>query len=530
MPLPAIALIAVAFGVAAAAAAANSKGQVGSSSGGPGAPGTSPSEGQGIPILLVSDALFPAKAVSPPALAGVEKAMVAAGYSWSEWAEKFRDPRIDNCWGVDGNPNPYATRQFEAHDGYDAVIVGPPLPNGLEWIGEVPPTAAERTARLRARVEEFALAPSVQVQAQADASAKALYIAAQGLAVELSSPSGRTAAAKRLGVPLDTLATTEEQIAAFLQKYTRLDFRSLIRDLNEAAVALLVRIVRELVDVASKAITAALGAGAAAIGAFASTLGSWVPIVKALWDQFLAESAKRDAAIAESRKRWFEANVSKGFSELADYGYPVPPHLLDTYSADFPGAGETLYQTPAQEAIAERLRLDLEDWRAVGIVNAAPAVRWWQQSIALMSDPTVQSVFRALGRDSLGGWFASDDQVAMVGVPIAVSTGADPWEFTRLLWGYARGWRALEALGKARPVRIPHWTCPSSSWWEKAKGCEIDGYSVFCKDAPSNAAILQWCDLSRTAWELSLHVGKAIGTLQGVAVQAAGVPVKARWI
>ena len=463
--------------------------------------------------LLVSSALLPTRPFAPPA--DLAAAMAAKGYHWEEGLEKFADPRMRECWGPEeASANPYVTVRWPFDTGQGVVEeTGIPLPNGLEYLGGVPPTAAARVELLRARVSEFALLPSAQVEASAKASAKALYVAAQGLVGELQTSEGQAAVAKRLGVPIDQILDAEEQIAAGLQKLAggKLDFRSLIRDLNGAVVEVLQRVLRQLLDVVSKAVGSAVSASTMALAsAFGSALGSWLPIVQSLWTMFLEQQAARGAVIAEQRRAWVETNITARLDELGSYGWPLPWHLFDLYDLAFPD-GDALV-SGGQEAVADALRDTIADWQGLGLMATAPAARWWAAATATMADPQVQSVFRALGRDSAGGVLASDEQVVAVATPIAVLRGLDPWEFSRLLWGYARGWRAFDRRyggadkGTARPQTFAHWSCPESHWYSKAEGCDIDRQLVICRDTPANAWAMNLADLSRAAWVLADQV------------------------
>jgi hypothetical protein len=85
----------------------------------------------------------------------------------------------------------------------------------------------------------------------------------------------------------------------------------------------------------------------------------------------------------------------------------------------------------------------LEQAKGLGISTPATAVRrWWAAASILAADPLIGAALATLGR-ARGNW-GSDEQVALVGLVVALSNNLDPWPFVELLYGYARGWAGLD--------------------------------------------------------------------------------------
>ena len=93
--------------------------------------------------------------------------------------------------------------------------------------------------------------------------------------------------------------------------------------------------------------------------------------------------------------------------------------------------------------------------------------------------PSVSACFRALGGLNIWTHLANDEQVVLVGLPIALTYKLDPRQFCEALWNRATGW----------------------SGWPGLLTVETDTNSN--TQHPSNAWSVQWYDLALTAFMLA---------------------------
>lgn len=129
-----------------------------------------------------------------------------------------------------------------------------------------------------------------------------------------------------------------------------------------------------------------------------------------------------------------------------------------------------------------------QDWYRLSPETKLSAHKWWGVAATYANHPDVRDVFTNLGFDASGGMIASDEQVMLVAAPIAIAYGLDVDTFAIALWKKSKGWRGAATernigVGSASSVRA---------------FCEGDTCRI-----PTNAWVLQWCQLTGEAMELA---------------------------
>lgn len=413
-------------------------------------------------------------------------------------------------------------RGFAWTEGSDKFTLGPnklwlPWPEGTEYLSLVPPYALARVTALRKRVGELGGAPAVIIGPLAESSATALYKAAQDLWSQCQDKSQWPALAKRLGVPVDRMATVAGDVEAAVNnattKYLRISVSSLFADLRallgstgEKLVESVLANVQDAAIKLAKSGARAIGVTDSMLGALAEGLQVIMPFAKAAWEGYLADQAERDARFATLYRDYMEAWVMRPFRFLADRSLPLPWHVPDVYSlvGPKPSGVEKWVATPDMEGASWAYSWACASLLALPVASSAAVRVWWATTTAWLGDPLVKDTMVAMGRTR--GLVACDELVAAVGVPMAVANGIDPWEFTRMLWGYARGWRAEPGAWTRTEY---HPTGLTNVYDTKGQLMLFSGYP----DAAGNAWALQLAQLARVALELVDAHARATGAV-----------------
>lgn len=423
---------------------------------------SSGSSGDGL-TYLVSSSLLPVRSfTAPPDLAA---RMKAAGYVWREdGSEKFRDPRFaPECGG--------------GEDGGPYTMQAPKLPGAaLEYLNASPPTAAGRVALLRTRVEEK-WQPSSLATAMAYQSGLSLREAAQALAEKIKDPSAWPAIAERVGVPISKLVDAEAALETAINNatrtYGRVDVMSLFRDLRSALGGALGDALSAQVSQIGKALAGAQAVKDAAsfIGDVSSAVSTIMPFIKIIVDKAIELDAAKRANWAGECVSFTDSQILRPMRETLDLKMPPAWHAIDVWHVEddtwcpSPGFLSAKRWTPSgdQEGAAADARGALAQMRRLGTLGPALFVkRWWTLANLLAADDLVQHTLANLGR--VRGLFGSDEQVALVGIPIAVANGLDPWPFVELLYGYSRGWSAWDGDVVDRVTCRGGISIPLNSW------------------------------------------------------------------
>jgi hypothetical protein len=78
--------------------------------------------------------------------------------------------------------------------------------------------------------------------------------------------------------------------------------------------------------------------------------------------------------------------------------------------------------------------------------------------------PTVAAAYRALGGADVWSFLASDEQVVLVGLPIAYTYGLNGRRFCELLWDRAQGWSRWPGLLMNAHDDVRNITSPCNAW------------------------------------------------------------------
>lgn len=382
--------------------------------------------------------------VSSEVVTTVASRMKAAGYTWrDDGSEKFRDPRFaPECGG--------------GEDGGPYTMVAGRLPGqALEYLNESGPGLG-RVALLRSRVEA-PLQPSNVTRAMAYQSELSLREAAQNLAEKIQDPASWPAIAEHVGIPVTKLVEAEGALEAAINNatrtYMRVDVMSLFKDLRATLGGALGDALAAQVSQIGKALagTQAIKDGASFIGDVSSSVSAIMPFIKVIVDRAIEIDAAKRGAWASECVGFTDTHILRPIRETLDIKMPPAWHALDVWHVEDatwcpkPGFLTAARWTPSgdQEGAARDAREALAQMRGLGVLGSALSVkRWWMVANLLAADDLVQHTLSNLGR--VRGLFGSDEQVALVGIPVAVANGLDPWPFVELLYGYARGWSAVD--------------------------------------------------------------------------------------
>lgn len=405
-------------GLVAAAAASSSP----ASSSPPSGPSSSPdAPGGALGGLLVSRAVVPSQSVAA--------LMDGAGYPWrDDGTERYRDPRLlPPCNGA--------------------------IPEALAYLydGATPATVRARVALLRSRVKAKT-APGSIVQAMEASSEMALYNAGLDLVGKLSDKAQWPKLAESLGIPITKMVDAEQALEAAINKAFnagRLDVTSLFNDIRSAIGGAIGDAIAAQVSQIVKGISGASAVKDAAsfIGDVSQAVSVIMPFIKIIVDKAIEIDAEKRKEWAEENRSFVDSSIMGPLRKCVELGFPPPWHVLDAWNVAgaSPGFLSATRWTPTDDQTgAERQARDaLEQAKGLGISTPATAVRrWWAAASILAADPLVGAALAAFGRAR--GNFASDEQVAIVGLVVALSNNLDPWPFVELLYGYAHGWAGLE--------------------------------------------------------------------------------------
>lgn len=412
MPLPLLLLAGLgAVGLAAAATASSSPAAASSS---PNAP-TGPLGG-----LLASREVVPSQPLAAT--------MTAAGYRWrdGDGIERYRDPRLSPpCNGA--------------------------IPDALAYVYETMPTVRARVDAIRAHVEASGPPGSI-VQAMEASSEMALYNAGLDLVGKMSDQSQWPKMAESLGIPITKMVDAEQALEAAINKAFNaghLDVTSLFKDIRSAIGGAIGDAISAQVSQIVKGLSGASAVKDAAsfIGDVSQAVSAIMPIIKIIVDKAIEIDGAKRKEWAEENKSFVDTQIMGPVQKSIQLGFPAPWHVLDSWNVagSSPGflTGKRWIPTDDQNGAMQQARDALEQAKGLGISTPATAVRrWWAAASMLAADPLVGAALATLGRAR--GNIASDEQVALVGLVVALSNNLDPWPFVELLYGYANGWSGTD--------------------------------------------------------------------------------------
>lgn len=180
-----------------------------------------------------------------------------------------------------------------------------------------------------------------------------------------------------------------------------------------------------------------------------------------------------------------QEDANRAFTFLTDRRVPVPLHAYQIFHGTCGKDNEPPKSLGWLSTMFTRLG---QDWFKLSTASRLSSINWWGVATVYASHPDVLDVFTNLGFDASGGMIASDEQVMLVAAPIAVAHGIDVDTFATALWKKSKGWR-----GAATPENIGVGGASTVRAFCEGDTCRI----------PTNAWILQWCQLTEEAADLA---------------------------
>lgn len=435
--------------------------------------------------------------------------------------EKFADPFYTACTGLgtDGTAEllPYVFPESSARawhfdrPGFNGI--------GYEYLASVPNNAVARVAAMRAKIEVNGDQPSQLISQTVDLSLSGIRhigmdIARRYREAKSAADAGDFSKVNELAatfkIPASQIMGDYKKIVDTIGYYSP-DSKEFLEAVWKSFSPQLLGVAREVASSISKAV-AGTGAEmspdmAAAFGSAAGVvpvIGQMVKIIIDLYSAWAADLARHEAEACIGMNR-LTADVIQKTLLLS---LPPPLHILEAFPNAFKCSSETGestwngWQQEAAQSIAFDNLLKFVG-RKVGFIPRAMTTAWgtalpipdqeiiswwWGLATTMMSNPQVETVFRAMGRDVNGGGFASDEQVMLVAAPIAVAYGLDVDDFARKLWNASPGW------GSRPELFFPY-----------SHG-NLDG--ILCTVPAHNAMQIQWALLAQTAYDLAERMKK----------------------
>ena len=199
---------------------------------------------------------------------------------------------------------------------------------------------------------------------------------------------------------------------------------------------------------------------------------------------------------------------------------PVNPNGTKAGSTDVLNPGQTSAYLWPDSPAADVLNTLFAQWQtAIPDSLMVPVLQWWAIVLLTLSDPRMTAAFSTLGRgipQGEGGhgsatYVASDEQVYLVALPLALIYNLDLPGFANVLWNASNGWRDGQAnglfMGNGYSTDI-------------SAGGGPQQFATYCVGAPLNAYIVNFTILCRDAWPLAQQV--AVSRKAALAAQAAG--------
>ena len=242
--------------------------------------------------------------------------------------------------------------------------------------------------------------------------------------------------------------------------------------------------------------------------AFLNALGSWDA----------GQNAQAQAACAN-----YLNGEAMALNQFTSVGVPFPI----TISEDIPSmfsctpvnpngtkSGNLRLNSSAAAAVLTTL---FQQWQtAIPDSLMVPVLQWWALTLLIISDPRMQAAFGTLGKAipqvgyGFASYVASDEQVYLVALPLAIIYNLDVSGFARVLWNSSNGWRdgAANSLFMGNGYSIN----TNSDPYTPAVN------ATYCVGEPQNAYIVNTTILCRDAWPLAQQVHQS----RTAAIAAAG--------
>ncbi len=187
-----------------------------------------------------------------------------------------------------------------------------------------------------------------------------------------------------------------------------------------------------------------------------------------------------------------QAEANAALSSLTDQKLPIPLHAYQVFHG---ACGKDNVPPSSLGWLTTLFARVARDWYVLPLEAKVYAYKWWGVAAVYAAHPDVLDVFTYLGFDASGGMIACDEQVLLVAAPIAAAHGIDVDTFAIALWKKSKGWR-----GAATPRNIGIGSASSVRAFS-----EGDTYRI-----PTNAWVLQWCQLAEEALDLAAAWPRAV--------------------
>lgn len=257
--------------------------------------------------------------------------------------------------------------------------------------------------------------------------------------------------------------------------------------------------------------------GAAALAGVVPVVGQVASLAISLAE---ADIARRKAGIAAVCQSFYD-RYAKILTETTSEKFPTPMHMLTDAGAPCPPDSSS-YDYNRILFLENAANANHQAFRALSVSDKEAVRTWWALTMTFMSHPLVFQAFSRLGHGTAihneralslpfgrndgafyGGMTATDEQVVLVALPIAVANGLDPWDFAKALWSKSEGWRSADVGSRkvlARGLR----------WVRNDTGDPTDDIETYaCPGTIANCWHLNWAALARDALMLAKTFPKA---------------------
>jgi hypothetical protein len=400
----------------------------------------------------------------------------------------------------------------------------------VPYLVNVPNFADARIAAIRARVGAppagYSSFPKTDLGAFGEASFVKLQSVSSALISALRNVDDYAEAASKFGINLPSFRAEAASIlsagsaaggqAAFIERAAQ--FAPIASTLVNAALTL----ARGGAFDATAAAVSFGRMGAAALASVVPVIGQVLSLAMDLGEATLAA---RKAYVAATCKGFFD-RYADALRKTTSEGFPGAFHLLTDTGEPCATDGSS-YDYNRILFLENAARGNHLAFRAMTPNDKVSVQAWWAIAVTLMSHPLVFQAFSRLGHGAAiyssraqtlpfgvgpgrggngafyGGLMASDEQVALVAIPIAIANGLDPWAFTSALWSRSQGWASADRASRIElPMGIRRIT--------NETGDPTDDRETYdCPTVVANAWHLNWAALARDALAMAKTFPKA---------------------
>ena len=436
---------------------------------------------------------------------------IAGGYPEVPAGEKFLDPWWQCVRTLDTQP--------DTGGGMEAGVrnweTGPAYLYGGYAVAGASRNGADRVAAMRSKIDRLRSSPiGPGVGAMVKQSNNSMEAIATDLYKSYRTAEGRENLAKRIGVPIDQINSTKDQVLSIINDPKFAAVRDQLAPLFEKLTGVIRAEIMKGVSEAASAI-----AGVSAAAGFVAA----IPMIGAFVTMFIdmyGEQEKRKDEEAARGCIGTAQKVKENAEALAHKSYPIPwhPESLGYSPALTCGTDRDENAATARvfAAVAKQMRewlwaFDGNEWGQPSLLISLKAdlQKWWALAVTLASSDEIYPVFHAMGNDPWGGNLATDEQVMLIAAPIAVTNGWDVDTFAAKLWEFSSGW------GKIRDL-VPGYLRKSQMrqiWSTGGRDKDTSTWRPVCGPFVRNAFYANMAVLAQDAFELAEQIKASGGVL-----------------